>query len=99
MNWQKGVYRSAELNHKKNIARKKIIKNSITDWVIKNENIVLNCPYNKITSTLVGLNVLLIEKYNIKDLRSIYICFEVKNLRSLLDKLKEIIYISKENVC
>jgi group I intron endonuclease len=99
INWQKGVYESARLNHEKNIERKKIIKNHIVDWVLHNEKIVLNCPYNKITANLTGLVDMLTEKYNIKDLRTIYICFDVKNLKELLDKLKEIIYISKENVC
>lgn len=99
MNWQKGVYKSAILNHTKNVERKKIIKNDIINWVLHNENIVLNCPYNKIKNNLSGLINMLIEKYCIKDLRSIFICFDVKNLKELLDKLKEIIYISKENVC
>ena len=38
-------------------------------------------------------------KYNIKYVRNIFICFDVKNLKELLDKFKEVIYISKENVC
>ena len=99
MDWQKGVYESARLNHERNIERKKVIKNHIIEWTLHNEKIVLNCPYNKITTNLDGLIDMLTEQYNIKDLRTIFICFDVKNLKELLDKLKEIIYISKENIC
>lgn len=98
--WKVGVENSAKLNHKKNIERKKIIKDDIINWVLDNEEAVLNCPYNKITTTLSGLRDMLFEKYNIKDIRTIYICFdETKSRKELLDRLKEIIYISKENVC
>jgi hypothetical protein len=98
--WKIGVDNSAKLNHKKNIERKKKIKKDIIDWVLNNEDIVLNCPYNKIEKTLNELKIMLLEKYNIKDIRSIYICFDnVKNKKMLLDRLIEVIYISKENVC
>ena len=43
---------------------------------------------------------MLFEKHGIKDIRSIFICFDgVTNRKTLLDRLKEIIYISKENIC
>lgn len=99
MNCQKGVYNSAKLNHERNIERKKIIKNDVIKWVFDNEDIVLKCPYNKISTNFKGLREMLHNKYNIKDLRTIFICFDVKNLKELLDKLKDTIYISKENVC
>ena len=54
---------------------------------------------NIISSISHNLKKLLNDKYNIMDLRTIYICFDVKNLKSLLDKFKEVIIISKENVC
>ena len=99
MNWQKGVYKSARINHENNLKRKEVIKDNIIQWVLNNQEIVLNCPKNKINCTLNGLKNMLYDVYNIKDLRSIFICFDVKNLKSLLDKLIEIIDISKENVC
>lgn len=97
--WEKGVYNSAKINHERNVERKENIKNDVIKWVLCNEKTVLDCPYNKISNNLIGLRDMLEKHYNIKDLRSIFICFDVKNLKELLDKLKEIIYISKENVC
>lgn len=98
--WKIGVESSAKANHERNLDRKKIIKNDIIDWILNNEETVLNCPYNKIETTLYELKNMLLKKHNIKDIRSIYICFDgVKNKKTLLDRLKEIIYISKENVC
>ena len=97
--WTKGVRRSAEMSHARNVERKVIIKEDIVKWLLENESTVLNCPYNKISTTLSDLKKLLNDKYNIMDLRTIYICFDVKNLKSLLDKFKEVIIISKENVC
>ena len=98
--WKLGVKNSAKANHDKNVNRKKIIKNDIIDWVLNNEQTVLNCPYNKIETTLYELKNILLEKYGIKDIRTIYICFDnVSNKKQLLDRLKEIIDISKENVC
>ena len=97
--WKIGVQKSSEMNHKRNLENKKIIKEQIVNWV-NNKETVLNCPYNKISTTLKDLRALLIKEYNIKDFRTIYICFEnVTNMKSLLDKLKEIACVSKENVC
>ncbi len=99
MDWRKGVYNSAKLNHERNVERKKIIKDDIVKWILNNKNTVLKCPYNKISTNLIELKTMLHDKYNIKDWRTIFICFDVKNLKELLDKLKDTIYISKENVC
>lgn len=95
-NWKKGVERSADENRKRNLKRKEPIKKEIIQWVTENSDIVQTCPYNHITTTLSGIfNIM--EKHNIKDIRSIFICFNVKNRKELLDKLKT--YTSKENVC
>lgn len=98
--WQYGVKNSAIKNHERNLERKQIIKNDVIDWVLSNEETVLNCPYNNIDNTLYELKNILLKKHNIKDFRTIFICFDnVKNKKKLLDELKKIIYISKENVC
>ena len=76
--------------------RKEIIKKDIIEWVLNNKIIVNECPYNRITNALSGLQETVLDKYGLKDLRSIFICFNVKNKRELLDELKK---ISKENIC
>lgn len=96
--WKKGIDKAKETLHKKNIENKTQIKNEIVEWVLNNKEIVYSCPYNKISSTLSELHDMIFDKFNIKDWRSVYICFDVKNLKELLDKLKEII-TSKENIC
>ena len=98
--WIKGVNASAEQNHIRNIKRKKVIRQDIIKWILENQDLVLSCSYNKISSTLIELQNLIKEKYGIKDWRSIYICFDkATSLKSLLDEFKNIINISKENVC
>lgn len=97
--WVKGVANSAIASHEKNLERKEIIKRDIIQWARDNSEIVINCPYNKISTTLTGLSSLLQNKYNIKDFRSIFICFNVKNLKSLLIELKKLICDPNENVC
>ena len=98
--WRKGVNASAEQSHKRNIEKKQTIRKDIIEWALDNQGLVLSCPYNKISTTLIDLKTLIKDKYDIKDWRTIFICFDcVHSLKSLLDKLKNIIYISKENVC
>lgn len=98
--WEKGVAASKEQSHKNNVENKKIIKQDIVSWVLDHQELVLSCPYNRISTTLIDLQKYLYEKYGIKDWRSFFICFDnTKSLKTMLDKLKEIIYISKENVC
>lgn len=97
-NYMKGVLRSAEVNHQRNIERKQNIKKCIIDWIMTNKNIILNCPFNKITPTLSSLSEILYQQFNIKDIRSIFICFDVKNKKELLTKFKEII-LFEENIC
>lgn len=97
--WEKGVKTATKVAHEMNVKRKAIMRKDIIDWCMKNQEIVLNCPYNKIRSQLEPLNKMIVDKYGFKDFRSIFICFGVKNMKSLLDSLKNEIYLSKENVC
>ena len=97
--WKKGVEQSAKALHERNLQRKSIIKKDILKWALDNYAIVLACPFNKINSSLVGLKRLLFDRYEIKDLRSVFICFDVKNYKELLLKLKKYVCTFKENVC
>lgn len=98
--WINGVTASSIANHERNVQRKQIIKQDIEQWVLNNEDIVIKCPYNKITTTLEPLLNMVQEKYGIKDIRSLFICYpNINSRKTFLDKLKNIIYISKENVC
>lgn len=97
--WNKGVEAAKNTIHTRNIECKKQIKEVIVDWVLNHESIVMTCPQNKIVNTLHGLLEMLYDKYNIKDIRSIFICFNVKNKKELLKELQNLIIISKENVC
>lgn len=98
--WGKGVEASAKASHLKNLQLKSTIKQDIDNWVLENQELVLSCPYNKITTTLKPLLELIQNKYGIKDIRTLFICYRgVSSRKEFLDKLKNIIYISKENVC
>lgn len=95
--WEKGVKISAEKNHKRNLERKKIIKESIIKWCEDNKELVMNCPKNSISKTLSELKQMLLNEYSINDWRSVYICFDVKNLKSLLAAIQNNI-TANENV-
>lgn len=98
-NWQKGLKAASQKNHEKNIELKKRMREDIEEWIYKNENKVASCPKNAISTTLNDLMMMIKDKYNIKDWRSIFICFDVKNKKELLDSFKKLIIISKENIC
>ena len=97
--WIKGVEAAKNIVHIRNLEHKKQIKETIVDWVLNHESIVMTCPQNRIVSTLHELLEMLYDKYNIKDIRSIFTCFNVKNRKELLKELQNLIIISKENVC
>ena len=98
--WRKGIECGAISTHENNVRRKNQIKKDIIEWAINNKDVVLNCPYNRISNTLYGLKNMLIYNYNIKDFRSVFICFDnTYNLKTFLDRLKEVIITSKENIC
>lgn len=97
--WNKGIKAAIDVNHVRNIKYKSKIKETIKDWVLEHEDIVMHCPQNNISNTLHDLLEIIYSKYNIKDIRSIFICFNVKNKKELLRELQNLIIISKENVC
>lgn len=93
----KGIGIAAEQNHSRNIENKKDIAKFILNWSQDNRDIIISCPYNKITTYLNPLLNEIDNKYNIKDFRSLFICFNVNNKKEFLTYLKD--YIVKENIC
>ena len=81
---------AAILAREDNINRKEIVKKDIIDWVINNREIIKNCPKNKITTVLKPMTDIIFEKYNIKDIRSLFICFSVKNRKDFLIELQKL---------
>ena len=75
--------------HQENIIFKQEIKNFIIDWIVNHKDIVSTCPLNKITTTLYPLLEAIKQKYNIKDIRSLFICFEAKNKKEFLFALQK----------
>lgn len=79
--------------HQKNLENKKKLSKEILEWCKDNSQIIMNCPYNKITTTLKPM----LDNFQIKDIRNIFVCFDVTNRRELLAFFKE--YLIKENIC
>lgn len=77
--------------HQCNIERKEQIARDISDWCQHNQEVIRNCPYNAITSGLKPLLDYVLDKYGLKDLRSLFICFHVSNKKELLSYLKTIV--------
>lgn len=78
--------------HKNNYKYKKeTIQPIIEQWCLKNQYLILNCPYNKIKTNLKPMLDMVEVKFNIKDIRTLYTCFDVKGSKEFLNKLKELI--------
>ena len=85
--------RLSEYKHKRNVERKIELAKEILEWCRDNKQVIEHCPYNKITSTLRPM----LDRFRIKDIRNIFICFDVRNRRELLSYLKQ--SIIEENIC
>lgn len=77
--------------------KKEDIKNFIIKWAIENKEIVIDCPYNKISSILNPLYILLKDKYNITDKRTISNLFDTNSRKQFLKILKN--YLISKNIC
>lgn len=60
----------------------------ILNWCKSNPEIIRNCPYNAIITGLQPMIDYIYDKYNIMDLRSMFICFNVSNKKEFLSYLK-----------
>lgn len=72
-----------------NIDSKQEVKQYMIDWTTEHKDIVSNCPLNKITRTLRPMLKTIERKYNIKDIRTLFICFGVKNRKDFLSALQK----------
>ena len=81
----------SELNHQKTLQQRNAIKDVVINWATNNQEIVLNCPFNKITTQLQPLMDIVQEQYNIKDLRSIMLCFDITSRKKFILYLQNFI--------
>jgi len=84
---------TAQKNHQNNINKKGPIKEKILEWATNNKDLVLNCPYNKITLVTIPL----LEYLEVHDIRSLFICFNVSSRKEFLKAIQD--YLINENIC
>lgn len=80
--------KAAEIAHERNLKLKEQMAFDILNWCKSNPEIIRNCPYNAITTGLQPMIDYIYDKYNIMDLRSMFICFNVSNKKEFLSYLK-----------
>ena len=80
--------KAAEITHERNLRLKEQMAFDILNWCKSNPEIIRNCPYNAITTGLQPMIDYICDKYNIMDLRSMFVCFNVSNKKEFLSYLK-----------
>lgn len=85
------------LKREKTQIRHNIFKKIAIEWAVDNATIIKNCPFNKISTTLIPLQSLAKEYADISDWRSISIA--ICNSPSKKDLLKFLKNIVSENIC
>lgn len=80
-----------EINYQKKLQERNEIKQLVLQWIYENKETILNCPLNKITMQLQPLLSIIEEKYNIKDIRSVMLCFNITSRKEFILYLKNII--------
>ena len=80
--------KAAEITHERNLRLKEQMAFDILNWGKSNPEIIRNCPYNAITTGLQPMIDYIYDKYNIMDLRSMFVCFNVSNKKEFLSYLK-----------
>ncbi len=83
--------------HERSMQQKQEIAQFILSWCDDNKEIVLSCPLNKVNTHFSQLIKIISNKYGIKDMRSLFPCFNVKNKKEFAKYLKD--YVSNENIC
>lgn len=97
--YKKGLEKANQTNKTKAEKKSKEIKELVLNWTKLNQEIVLSCPFNKITPVLSDLSKTIHEKHNVKDIRSIsYSCCGTNGKREFLVWLKNIAKMYSELV-
>ena len=78
-------------NQEKFAIHRTLIKDFIIQWCKNNQEVVMNCPLNKITTSLQPLIIEIEKQYGIKDIRSITLCFNITSRKEFLKYLQQLI--------
>ena len=96
VNAKKASQVATKQKKEKTAQRNKEFQKDIVEWVSSNQSLVQNCPSNKISTTLQGIQEIASSKYGFSDWRSIGIALcNNPSKKKLLEYLKEI----SENIC
>lgn len=87
---------ASRLKHERKELQNIEISDTIYNWAREHRELVLNCPYNKISTTLCGLQEVIKQQYGLVDWRTIGSAIGCTSKRCLLQKLKQ--YLN-ENIC
>lgn len=92
----KATQQAAIVNRTRAKERRSLLKKDIEDWAKNNKELIFSCPFNRISTHLIGIQEISIEKHGIQDWRTI--SQAVANTNSRKEMLK---YLQKfcENVC
>lgn len=96
INVKKATVAAAKATIERTKKRNELIIEKTKEWCLNNKDLILNCPFNKISITLFPLQEIMIKEFNISDWRSIgkAICNSASK-KDLLKTLKEFC----ENIC
>lgn len=79
--------------------RNELFKNDVHNWVLVNKELVKNCPINKISTTLQGIQKIALDKYNFSDWRMISkAIYDTTSKKELLKYLQDYVKMYAELV-
>lgn len=79
---------AAEKVHERNLLIKEDMGKFVLEWSNTHRDLINSCPLNKISPTLEPLMQEIEAKYQIKDIRCLFICFGVKNKKEFIRYLQ-----------
>ncbi|KXS45388.1 MAG: Uncharacterized protein AWU54_405 [Candidatus Frackibacter sp. T328-2] len=86
-----GAEKARAMKADKKKLERRVIRDSAEDWALENKDVVLNTPYNRISSGLQSLYQLLEDNLDIKDERTVSRAFGVEGRKELLGILKNLV--------